>query len=271
MKPENVSNAAVTQEEYNVSKYYDEVDRTKYTMERKRQLSMLLGSSGGYTAGGSAEGSAESTSDTKSTLLNSNSSSNNSSKECGITILNSDDSNSENGGTDSGIFDYPDVASGSHSSDGACASFSIEGHRNSLGLPTVQYKGTKNSAHNPYAPTQVQTRAYIHEPSKSSDTKSASAPSRPSSKTKLIPKTQSTNDVIEEAEDPLLKMDKNSENLNHTKIKLHSSDSHNDKDDFRDTELSVLINPFFDQTGNPDDSLVDQSSSSDLLASSKCL
>ena len=44
MKPEQVSNVAISREQYNVSHYYDEVNRTKYTAERKRQLSALLGS-----------------------------------------------------------------------------------------------------------------------------------------------------------------------------------------------------------------------------------
>ncbi|XP_052256358.1 uncharacterized protein LOC127861711 [Dreissena polymorpha] len=44
MKPELVSRV-VNPEEYNVSRYYDEVNRTKYTAQRKRELSALLGSS----------------------------------------------------------------------------------------------------------------------------------------------------------------------------------------------------------------------------------
>jgi len=49
-----------SQEECNVSRYYDEVNRTKYTTERKRELSALLGSSAS---------SAAITTDTRSTTL----------------------------------------------------------------------------------------------------------------------------------------------------------------------------------------------------------
>ncbi|WAR24309.1 TITIN-like protein [Mya arenaria] len=66
MKPEFVSHVVVSQEQYNVSKYYDEVNRTKYTVERKRELSALLGSSAS---------SAAITADTNSTTVSYNSSS----------------------------------------------------------------------------------------------------------------------------------------------------------------------------------------------------
>lgn len=62
MKPEQVSNVIISQEEYNVSSYYDEVNRTKYTAERKRELSALLGST------------SRCSSDTKSTTVSYNSS-----------------------------------------------------------------------------------------------------------------------------------------------------------------------------------------------------
>lgn len=68
-----MSNVFISQEEDNVSKYYDEVNRTKYTKERKKMLSSLLGSGSGSGSGGStaemtvsynssSEGSKESTS-----------------------------------------------------------------------------------------------------------------------------------------------------------------------------------------------------------------
>ncbi|XP_060556123.1 uncharacterized protein LOC132716804 isoform X2 [Ruditapes philippinarum] len=44
IEPTRVNNVVISQEEDNVSKYYDEVNRKKYTKERKRMLSSLLGS-----------------------------------------------------------------------------------------------------------------------------------------------------------------------------------------------------------------------------------
>ena len=96
MKPEKVSNVVVSQEEYSVSRYYEEVNRTKYTNERKRQLSVLLGSSG----------ASDITGDTKSTSVSGGS------KGSDIIEIkmtgNNDDSLSDNAAADSGIFDYPE-------------------------------------------------------------------------------------------------------------------------------------------------------------------
>ena len=51
-----MANTVVSQEEYSVSKYYEEVNRTKYTNERKKQLSYLLGSSAGSNGSNSTGG-----------------------------------------------------------------------------------------------------------------------------------------------------------------------------------------------------------------------
>lgn len=96
MKPEKVSNVVVSQEEYSVSRYYEEVNRTKYTNERKRQLSVLLGSSG----------ASDITGDTKSTSI-SGGSKGSDIIEIKMTGKN-DDSLSDNAAADSGIFDYPE-------------------------------------------------------------------------------------------------------------------------------------------------------------------
>ncbi|KAL4236660.1 hypothetical protein ACF0H5_005045 [Mactra antiquata] len=62
MKPGMINNTSNNSEADNVSKYYDEVNRTKYTMERKRQLSFLLGS------GSTGDGTASSDSTTRTSL-----------------------------------------------------------------------------------------------------------------------------------------------------------------------------------------------------------
>ena len=97
VKPEKVSNVHLSQEEYNVSKYYDRVNRTKYTAERKRHLSLLLGSSVG--------GESEYTSMDSNSASVSNS--NESSKESALSpsTTSTEDRSSENGGNDSGIYD----------------------------------------------------------------------------------------------------------------------------------------------------------------------
>ena len=89
MKPEKVSNVVASQEEYNVSKYYDEVNRTKYTKERKKELSILLGSSG----------SSDITGDTKSTSISGGS------NESDIVPLKVTLKQHDAAGDDSGIFD----------------------------------------------------------------------------------------------------------------------------------------------------------------------
>ena len=61
IKPEKVANTVVSQEEYSVSRYYEEVNRTKYTNERKKQLSFLLGSSSAGTDGSNSTGGTKST------------------------------------------------------------------------------------------------------------------------------------------------------------------------------------------------------------------
>lgn len=63
MKPEIVKNVTNSSEADNVSKYYDEVNRTKYTMERKRQLSFLLGSGSSGYGTGSTESATEASTD----------------------------------------------------------------------------------------------------------------------------------------------------------------------------------------------------------------
>lgn len=88
MKPEQVSKVVISQEEYNVSNYYDEVNRTKYTAERRRQLSALLGSTSKSRA----------SSDTKSTTVSYSSS--NDSKESDAPTFTVDITGSS--GTDSG-------------------------------------------------------------------------------------------------------------------------------------------------------------------------
>ena len=94
IKPEKVSNIVVSQEEYNVSRYYEEVNRTKYTKERKKQLSVLLGSSGGSVSNADTKSSSTSGSSKESDILEFN--------------VNIDDANNDAGSSaagDSGIFD----------------------------------------------------------------------------------------------------------------------------------------------------------------------
>ncbi|KAL3869109.1 hypothetical protein ACJMK2_041834 [Sinanodonta woodiana] len=119
IKPcERSRSSAKSDEEYNVSKYYDEVNRKKYTLERRRQLSSLLGSS--------------STGDTKSTTVNDSSK--------GSDCSNFRDTNSEKAGTDSGIFDYQE----SERSSNTCAVVCVSPERQDIEKTEISVEKVEN-------------------------------------------------------------------------------------------------------------------------------
>ncbi|XP_053395171.1 adhesion G protein-coupled receptor L2-like isoform X2 [Mercenaria mercenaria] len=98
IEPTRVNNVVISQEEDNVSKYYDEVNRTKYTKERKRMLSSLLGS--GSNGSGPESRRSASGGSTAETSVSYNSSSGGSKESTSPSLLMNFFSHS---GTDCGI------------------------------------------------------------------------------------------------------------------------------------------------------------------------